>query len=179
MARGVNKVFLVGNVGKDPQYRDASNNGVATISLATSEIWKDNNGEQQGKTEWHRVVAFGRHAGVMRDYVKKGMQLFIEGRIQTREWTDDHNVKRYITEIVVRDLHMLGNSSNAGQSQTDGAYDEAQQTASSGNDSEAAMNEGGQPNSGNARSINGYNGKNGANGRLPTAGDDWADQIPF
>ncbi|WP_022962899.1 single-stranded DNA-binding protein [Halopseudomonas pelagia] len=102
MARGVNKVILIGNVGGDPEVRYLPNgNAVANITLATSDSWKDKQtGQQQERTEWHRVVFFGRIAEVVGEYVRKGSKMYIEGRLQTREWEKD-GVKRYTTEIVV------------------------------------------------------------------------------
>lgn len=102
MARGVNKVILVGNVGNDPELRNLPNgNAVANITLATSEQWKDKQtGQAQERTEWHRVSFFGRTAEIVGEYVKKGSQIYVEGKLQTREWEKD-GVKRYTTEIVV------------------------------------------------------------------------------
>lgn len=102
MARGVNKVILVGNVGGDPETRYLPNgNAVTNITLATSESWKDKQtGQQQERTEWHRVVFFGRLAEIAGEYLRKGSQVYVEGRLQTREWEKD-GVKRYTTEIVV------------------------------------------------------------------------------
>ncbi|QIB50705.1 single-stranded DNA-binding protein [Pseudomonas sp. OIL-1] len=102
MARGVNKVILIGNVGGDPDVRYLPNgNAVANVTLATSDSWKDKQtGQQQERTEWHRVVFFGRLAEVVGEYVRKGSKMYIEGRLQTREWEKD-GVKRYTTEIVV------------------------------------------------------------------------------
>ncbi|MEH6567187.1 MAG: single-stranded DNA-binding protein [Halopseudomonas sp.] len=102
MARGVNKVILIGNVGGDPEVRYMPNgNAVANVTLATTDSWKDKqSGQQQERTEWHRVVFFGRIAEVVGEYARKGSKLYVEGRLQTREWEKD-GVKRYTTEIVV------------------------------------------------------------------------------
>lgn len=110
MARGVNKVILVGNLGKDPEMRyTADSKAVANLTIATSEQWKDKNtGQQQEKTEWHRVVAFGRLAEIMGEYLKKGSQVYIEGKIQTRKWQDQQGQDRYTTEVVANDMQMLG-----------------------------------------------------------------------
>ena len=107
-SRGVNKVILVGNVGNDPEVRYMPNgNAVANVSLATSDTWKDKNtGEQQERTEWHRLVFFNRLAEIVEQYVKKGGKLYVEGRLQTRSWEQD-GVKRYTTEIVVNEMQML------------------------------------------------------------------------
>src|ERR1700675_3440623 len=110
MAKGVNKVFLLGNVGKDPEIRStAGGMTVASFTLATADRQKDAQGNWQDKTEWHNLVAFQRTAEVIRDYVKKGTQLFIEGKIQTRSWDDkESGAKRYKTEILVNELSLLG-----------------------------------------------------------------------
>lgn len=102
MARGVNKVILIGNVGGDPETRYMPNgNAVTNITLATTDSWKDKQtGQQQERTEWHRVVLFGKVAEIAGEYLRKGSQCYIEGRLQTREWEKD-GVKRYTTEIVV------------------------------------------------------------------------------
>ncbi|MSR10220.1 MAG: single-stranded DNA-binding protein [Gammaproteobacteria bacterium] len=107
-SRGVNKVILVGNLGNDPEVRYMPNgNAVANVSLATSDSWKDKTtGEQQEKTEWHRVIFFNRLAEIVEQYVKKGSKLYIEGRLQTRSWEQD-GVKRYTTEIVASEMQML------------------------------------------------------------------------
>lgn len=115
-SRGVNKVILVGNLGNDPEVRYMPNgNAVANVSLATSETWKDKNtGDQQEKTEWHRVVFFNRLAEIVEQYVKKGSKLYIEGRLQTRSWEQD-GVKRYTTEIVANEMQMLDSRGGASQ----------------------------------------------------------------
>jgi single-strand DNA-binding protein len=110
MAKGVNKVLLLGNVGKDPEIRStAGGTIVASFSLATADRQKDQQGNWQDKTEWHNLVAFNRTAEIVRDYVKKGTQLYIEGKIQTRSWDDkETNQKKYRTEILVNELTLLG-----------------------------------------------------------------------
>ncbi len=103
---GVNKVILVGNVGQDPELR-GTDKPVANVSVATSETWKDKNtGEKQEKTEWHRVVFFGKLAEIVGMYVKKGTKLYVEGKLQTRSWEQD-GVKKYTTEIVASEMQML------------------------------------------------------------------------
>ena len=108
-SRGVNKVIIVGNLGNDPEVRATNNGGtVSTISVATSDSWKDKTtGEQQERTEWHRVVFFNRLAEIVRDYVKKGSKVYIEGRLQTRKWQDQEGKDRYTTEIVASEMQML------------------------------------------------------------------------
>ena len=111
MARsGINKVILLGNLGADPELRTtAGGDAVATISIATSDSWKDKNtGEEQQKTEWHRVVFFRRIAEVCGEYLKKGSSVYIEGSLRTRDWEDDKGNKRYTTEIIGREMQMLG-----------------------------------------------------------------------
>jgi single-strand DNA-binding protein len=117
MARGINKVILIGNLGRDPEVRySPSGQAVANVTLATSESWKDKtSGEKQERTEWHRVVFFGRLAEIVGEYLKKGAQVYIEGRLQTRKWQDKDGNDRYTTEIVANDMQMLGSRSGAGQ----------------------------------------------------------------
>ena len=116
MARGVNKVILVGHLGKDPEVRYSPNGGaVANITLATSESWKDKvSGEKQERTEWHRVVFFGRLAEIAGEYLKKGAQIYVEGRLQTRKWQDKEGKDRYTTEIVAGEMQMLGSREGRG-----------------------------------------------------------------
>ncbi len=115
MAKGVNKVLLLGNVGKDPEIR-ASQGGmaIASFTLATADRQKDQTGQWTDKTEWHNLVAFGRTAEIVRDYVKKGSQIFVEGKIQTRSWDDkESGQKKYRTEILVNDMSLLGGKPGA------------------------------------------------------------------
>jgi single-strand DNA-binding protein len=109
MAKSVNKVILLGNVGKDPEIRStAGGTMVANLTLATSDRQKDAQGNWQDRTEWHNLVAFSRTAEIIRDYVKKGSKLYVEGKIQTRSWDDkESGQKRYRTEIIVNDLSLL------------------------------------------------------------------------
>ena len=114
MARGVNKVILVGNLGKDPEVRYMPNgNAVANITLATSESWKDKtSGEQQEKTEWHRVVMFRRLGEIAGEYLRKGSQVYVEGSLRTNKWQDKSGNDRYTTEIVASEMQMLGGRSS-------------------------------------------------------------------
>ena len=124
MAKGVNKVFLLGRLGKDPEIR-ATNGGmtVATFSLATSDRQKDPQGNWADKTEWHNLVAFGKTAELVRDYCKKGKELFVEGKIQTRSWDDKTSgEKKYRTEILVNDLSFTGGGERTGGSEGGGSY---------------------------------------------------------
>ena len=119
MARGVNKVILVGNLGKDPEVRYMPNgNAIANITLATIESWKDKqSGEQQEKTEWHRIVMFRRLGEIAGEYLKKGSQVYIEGKLQTRKWQDNSGNDRYTTEIVASDMQMLGGRGGGGSAE--------------------------------------------------------------
>jgi single-strand DNA-binding protein len=110
MARGINKVILVGNLGSDPEVRyTASGDAVANVNVATAESWKDKQtGEKQERTEWHRVVMFKRLGEIAGEYLKKGSQVYIEGKLQTRKWQDKNGNDRYTTEIVANDMQMLG-----------------------------------------------------------------------
>lgn len=110
MARGVNKVIIIGNLGADPETRAMpSGTTVANLRVATSESWRDKQtGEQQERTEWHRVALFGRLAEVAGEYLRKGSQVYIEGSLRTRKWQDKQGNDRYSTEIVGNDLQMLG-----------------------------------------------------------------------
>jgi len=108
----VNKVILVGNLGRDPEVRYMpSGDAMVNISLATTDNWRDKNGEKQEKTEWHRVVMFGKVAEIAGEYLKKGSQAYFEGRLQTRKWTDKEGQERYTTEIVADRMQMLGSRS--------------------------------------------------------------------
>lgn len=121
MARGINKVILVGNLGRDPEVRYSPNGAaIANISVATSESWKDKNtGEQIEKTEWHRVVMFRRLAEVAGEYLKKGSKVYIEGKLQTRKWQGQDGQDRYTTEIICNEMQML-DSRGGGQSGSHG-----------------------------------------------------------
>lgn len=136
MAKGVNKVFLLGNVGKDPEIR-ATQGGmtIASFSLATADRQKDAQGNWAEKTEWHNLVAFARTAEIVRDYVKKGTQVFVEGKIQTRSWDDkESGQKRYRTEILVNDLSLLGGGAGGRQSGEGGGYSRSSAPSSSAPD---------------------------------------------
>ncbi len=109
MARGINKVILIGHIGGDPEVRYMPNgNAVATISVATTEAWKDKQtGDKQERTEWHRVVCFNRLGEIVGEYVRKGSKLYVEGSLRTRKWQDPQGQDRYTTEIVASDIQML------------------------------------------------------------------------
>ncbi len=116
MARGVNKVILIGNLGGDPEVRYMPSGGaVANINIATSESWKDKStGEKQERTEWHKVVLYGRLGEIAGEYLKKGAKVYIEGRIQTRKWQDKDGQDRYTTEIIGNEMQMLDSRGGAG-----------------------------------------------------------------
>lgn len=124
MAKGINKVILIGNLGKDPETRYMPSGGAVTnVSLATTDSWKDKNtGEQQERTEWHRVVFFNRLGEIAGEYLRKGSKVYIEGRLQTRKWQGNDGQDRYTTEIIASEMQMLdsrgaGASAGGGQSQ--------------------------------------------------------------
>lgn len=113
MARGINKVILIGNLGKDPEVRYMpSGAAVANVVLATSETWKDKqSGENQERTEWHNIVFFNRLAEIVGEYLRKGSQIYVEGSLRTRKWQDKSGQDRYTTEIVASEMQMLGSRS--------------------------------------------------------------------
>ncbi|WP_019583787.1 single-stranded DNA-binding protein [Thioalkalivibrio sp. ALE16] len=136
MARGVNKVILLGNLGADPEKRETPNGVTVTnLRLATSEQWTDkNSGEKRENTEWHRVVMFGRLADIGAQYLTKGSQVYIEGKIQTRKWQDQSGNDRYTTEIVANEMQLVGGRSGGGAT-NDSGY----------SGSTSGQNTGGQP----------------------------------
>ena len=131
MSRGINKVILVGNLGNDPEVRySQSGSAITTISVATSETWKDKNGEKQERTEWHRVKFFGKLAEIAGEYLKKGSLVYIEGSLRTEKYTDKSGVEKYSTDIIASEMQMLGgkpdsaprsNRGGGGQSPPSGA----------------------------------------------------------
>lgn len=155
----VNKAILIGNLGRDPEVRYLPDGGaVANISLATSETWKDKSGERQEKTEWHRVSFFGKLAEIVGEYLKKGSQIYVEGRIQTRKWQDKEGNDRYTTEVVADRMQMLGGAREGGNPGQERAREERQR----------AEGEGG---------ANGA--KRGPAGPAGSKFDDFEDDIPF
>ncbi len=127
MARGINKVILVGNLGADPEVRyTAGGSAVANLRVATAESWKDKqSGEMQERTEWHRVVLFGRLGEIAGEYLKKGSQVYLEGRLQTRKWEDRDGNERFTTEIVANEMQMLGGRGGGGGGGGSASYDDA------------------------------------------------------
>ena len=122
MAGGVNKAILIGNLGADPEVRfTPGGQAVANFRIATSESWKDKEGNKQEKTEWHRIVVWGKLAELCGEYLKKGRQAYVEGRLQTREWTDKEGKKNYTTEVVANQVTFLGGRDGAGAGAGSGA----------------------------------------------------------
>ena len=120
MAGGVNKVILIGNLGADPDMRyTPSGQGVCELRIATSESWNDKNGQRQERTEWHRVVVWGKRAEVCSKYLSKGRQVYSEGRIQTRSYDDKEGQKRYITEVIAQEVVFIGGGGGRGEGKRD------------------------------------------------------------
>lgn len=135
MAGGVNKVILIGNLGADPEVRfTPSGQAVANFRIATNETWTDKNQQKQERTEWHRIVVWGKLGELCGEYLKKGRQAYVEGRLQTREWTDKEGKKNYTTEVVAQSVQFLGGGAGAGAGpRGEGAYkSQADSSASSG-----------------------------------------------
>ena len=124
MARGINKVILIGNLGSDPEVKYTPDGvPVANFSLATSESWNDRNtGERQERTEWHRLVLWRKLAEIAGQYLKKGARIYVEGKLQTRSWDDQSGQKRYMTEVVVNDMQMLDSRGEGGSGGRDAGY---------------------------------------------------------
>ncbi|MBN4079016.1 single-stranded DNA-binding protein [Beggiatoa alba] len=148
MARGINKVILIGNLGQDPEVKYMPNGGAVTnVTIATSESWKDKNtGEQKENTEWHRVVFFRRLAEIAGEYLKKGSKVYIEGKLQTRKWQDKDGNDRYTTEIIANEMQMLdargGGGADAGAG-GGGGYSQSSNAPSSSKAPAAAPASGG------------------------------------
>jgi single-strand DNA-binding protein len=119
----VNKVILVGNLGKDAELRyTPQGSAVATFSLATTEVWNDKGGQRQERTEWHRIVLWGRPAESLQDYLKKGKQIYLEGRLQTRSWDDKDGNKKYTTEVRADRVVLLGSAGGGRSTQRDESH---------------------------------------------------------
>ena len=170
----VNKVILVGNLGKDPEVRYLqSGEAVANVTIATSDAWTDKaSGEKKEATEWHRVVFYRRLAEIVEQYLKKGSSIYVEGKLKTRKWTDKDGQERFTTEIVADSMQMLGGRAGAG-----GGGDES--GASYGGSSRAAPSRGGDEGGGRPAARSGGGG--GAPAAKKPAGnfDDMDDDIPF
>lgn len=141
MARGINKVILVGTLGKDPEVRySQSGSALATVSVATNESWKDKNGEKQERTEWHRVKFFGRLAEIAGEYLKKGGQVYIEGSLRTEKYTDKSGVEKYSTDIIANEMQMLGGMPSGGdRAERSGGSERAPRNAGGDRDSGTPM----------------------------------------
>jgi len=165
MARGINKVILIGNLGADPETRAMpSGTTVANLRIATSESWRDKQtGEQQERTEWHRVAFFGRLAEVAGEYLRKGSQVYVEGSLRTRKWQDKQGNDRYSTEIVGNELQMLGGR-GGGAASAPGA---------------GAATSGGAAAGGGAGAGAGASSESEESGGGSGRGDDFDDDIPF
>jgi single-strand DNA-binding protein len=161
---GVNKVIILGHLGQDPDMRyTPSGDAIANFSIATSESFKDKDGNKQERTEWHRVVLFRRIAEIAGEYLRKGSMAYIEGRLQTRKWTDKDGVEKYTTEIVGDKLQLVGSK------REEGGQEQAPRPA-------ARQNNGGQPNAQHGSSSQ----SRGGSGPAPTNDDDgFGDDIPF
>jgi single-strand DNA-binding protein len=187
MARGINKVILVGNLGADPETRAMpSGSTVANLRIATSESWRDKqSGEQQERTEWHRVVLFGRLGEVAAEYLKKGSQVYIEGSLRTRKWQDKQGVERYSTEIVGNEMQMLGGRAGggggggmgAGGGGGGGGFDRGASGGSGGPSGGRGGSGGGGAGGGGADPFPEYSHSDGPSGG--GKGDDFDDDFPF
>ena len=132
MARGINKVILVGTLGKDPEVRYSQAGAAMTsVSVATNEKWKDKNGEMQERTEWHRVKFFGRLAEIAGEYLKKGGQCYVEGRLRTEKYTDKQGVEKYSTDIIAAEMQMLGGRPE-GAGSSGGNYERSERSGGGG-----------------------------------------------
>jgi single-strand DNA-binding protein len=174
MARGINKVILIGNLGKDPETRyTPSNAAVTNLTIATSDSWRDKqSGEQQERTEWHRVVCWNRTAEIAAEYLKKGSKVYIEGRLQTRKWQAKDGQDRYTTEIVANDLQFLDSRGGGGGG---GDFDGGGSGGGSSRGGSPADGDWGQP----AGRSGGGNKPAPTTGPGPAGGDDFDDDIPF
>ena len=201
--KGVNKVILVGNLGNDPEVRYMPNgNAVANLSLATSESWKDQQGQVQERTEWHRLTMYRRLAEIAGEYLKKGSQIYVEGKLQTRKWQDQQGQDKYTTEIIVDQMQMLGGRNNNGggnqgnnQNQGGGYNQGNKQNQGGGYNQGNNQNQGGGYNQGNNQNQGGGNQGNNQNqgggnqgngqnqgGKNPPMAEpdfDFDDDIPF
>lgn len=135
MAKGINKVILVGNLGQDPEVRYTQAGGaIANISIATTDSWTDKaSGQRQDRTEWHRVVFFNRLAEIVNEYLRKGSQVYVEGALRTRKWQDQAGVDKYTTEIVASEMQMLGGRGDGAGAGGGGGYGQGQQAAPQAN----------------------------------------------
>ena len=171
MAGGVNKVILVGNLGADPDMRfTPSGQGVCELRVATSESWNDKNGQRQERTEWHRIVVWGKRAEVCAKYLAKGRQVFVEGRIQTRSYDDKDGNKKYIVEIIAADVQFLGGGGREGAAGGGGGAGGPRGGAGTGGAGGGPERDSPPPSDGD---FGGYGGGGGGGGGGPD------DDIPF
>ena len=169
MARGINKVIIVGNVGGDPETRYMpSGSAVTNLTIATNESWKDKaTGEQKERTEWHRVAMFNRLAEIAAEYLRKGSQVYIEGKLRTRKWQDKSGNDKYTTEIIADEMQMLGGRGGAGGGSGGGNF---------GGDQQGGGQQGGSQQGGGQQG----GGQQGGGNAPPQPGpDDFDDDIPF
>ncbi len=167
----INKVTLIGNLGKDPEMRYMpSGEAIANLTLATTDNWKDKTGAKQEKTEWHRISMFGRIAEVAGEYLKKGSSVYIEGRLQTRKWQDKDGQDRYTTEIVANEMKMLGGRPSGGESTSFDDSDRGERSDRSSERGGATPRSTGQPMG---------SGSSGASTAKKAKLDDFDDDIPF
>jgi len=180
MSRGINKVILVGNLGQDPDVRyTTSGAAVTNISVATSESWKDKaTGEDVIKTEWHRVVFFGRLAEIAGEYLKRGSKVYIEGKLQTRKWQDQNNQDRYTTEILAGEMQMLDAKQSGGQGQYSGGQAPTAPRSNNPSQQNQGQNQNNyQQNNNQGQQNQGQN--NQQSSQQAPAFDDFDDDIPF
>ncbi len=170
----VNKVILLGNLGRDPETRyTTGGDAVTNLNIATSEQWKDKSGEKQERTEWHRVVLFGRQAEIASEYLKKGRSVYIEGRLQTRKYTDKDGVEKYSTEIVADRMQLLGGRDGPGG----GSGGDVDFAAPAGGTGARRESSGGGSSGGSSGSGGGGGSKRNEGGKKST--EDFDDDIPF
>ena len=178
-SRGVNKVILVGNLGNDPEVRYMPNgNAVANLSIATSESWKDQQGQQQERTEWHRITMYRRLAEIAGEYLKKGSQIYIEGKLQTRKWQDQQGNDKYTTEVIADQMQMLGGGRSDGGQGNQGGYQQRPQQNQNNGGNQGYQPQGGAPQGGQG----GQNRPPQQNQQPPKMAEpdfDFDDDIPF
>lgn len=188
-SKGVNKVILVGNIGQDPEVRYMPNgNAVANLSLATSESWKDQQGQMQERTEWHRLTMYRRLAEIAGEYLRKGSQVYVEGKLQTRKWQDQSGQDKYTTEIIVDQMQMLGGrgqGDNMGGGFQNQNQQRPQQAPAQQPAGQQAPQQGGQQNYGQPQGQQQYSNapqQNQQPAQKPPAAEpdfDFDDDIPF
>jgi len=184
-SRGVNKVILIGNVGQDPEVKYMPNgNAVANLSIVTSESWKDQQGQQQERTEWHRLTMYKRLAEVAGEYLRKGSQIYIEGKLQTRKWQNQQGQDQYTTEIIVGEMKMLGGGNGNGGNQGGGQQRSNNQNGGQQqNNNQGGYQNNGQNTGGQKAPQNAPHNAPQNQGGVPQSGGepdiDFDDDIPF